>query len=67
MAALKGSEFDKIPVYSGRYGACNVNEEAKATTEDQILILETCLRNDPTHRFLVIGKLTETLGEVPAE
>ena len=49
-------------VYGGRYGVTNVNEEDKATTDDQILILETCLRNDPKHRFLVIGKLVETVG-----
>ena len=54
-------------VYSGRYGVCNVDESAKADTDDQILILETCLRNDPNHRFLVIGKLVETPETDPAE
>ncbi len=51
-------------VYSGRYGVCNVDESAKASTDDRILILATCLKNDPNHRFLVIGKL---VSQVPAD
>lgn len=54
-------------VYGGRYGVCNVDESAKATTDDRILILETCLRNDPAHRLLVIGKLVETIDTGNAE
>lgn len=40
----------------------NIDEEAFATTDDKIVILATCLKTDRTRRFLVMGKLVETIG-----
>ena len=51
-------------VYGCTDYAANFDMSAAADTGDRLLILSTCLKTNRTNRFLVIGKLVET---IPAE
>ena len=48
-------------IYGTTDVAADFDREAFATTEDTLVILETCLKTNRTRRFLVIGKLIETI------
>lgn len=53
-------------VYNMTDPAANYDMSAAATTDDTLLILSTCLKTNRTNRFLVIGKLVETVETGPA-
>ena len=48
-------------IYAETDSAANFDESAFATADDKLVILETCLQTNRTNRFLVIGKLIETV------
>ncbi len=49
-------------VYDLTDSAANYDEDAAAQVGDKLVILSTCLKTNRTNRFLVIGKLVETVG-----
>ena len=50
-------------VYDLTDSAANYDEDAAAQVGDKLVILSTCLKTNRTNRFLVIGKLVETVGK----
>ena len=54
-------------VYDLTDSAANYDMSAAAGTDDTLLILSTCLKTNRTNRFLVIGKLVETVDTGTAE
>ena len=50
-------------VYDLADSAANYDEDAAAQVGDKLVILSTCLKTNRTNRFLVIGKLVETVGK----
>ena len=49
-------------VYDLADSAANYDESAAAQVGDKLVVLSTCLKTNRTNRFLVIGKLVETVA-----
>lgn len=48
-------------VYSVRAIGANIAEDVDITTDDQLLILSTCLMGDRSMRYLVLARLDEVI------